>query len=437
MVSHTTLFQVATAGFLAFGCFGSDFPIDRFGAKPDGSKCTAAFAAAFGAAADAGGGRVVVPKGRWFTGAIRLKSNCELHLECGAEVVFSDDLEDYLPGVPTSFEGVECVNVSPLVYAYGCTNVAVTGKGALRVKMGFWWSWAGRRKPACEAANRVLKDEWAPRRTPVEERQLWKLPGAEFRPPFLHFNRCAGVRLDGFAVRGTPFWTIHLFLCDGVAIRGLDVDAADGDGRMINNSDGIDIEMSRNVDIANCTFRQGDDAVVVKSGRDFDGRRLSTPTENVVVSGCVVRAAHNLLAVGSELAGGIRNVRVRDCRIVGPAEEVLFVKTNPRRGGFVENVVVEDVSACELRAAGERRGSVFAIDAMYWYGAPGEEPLEREYLTDIRGLTVRRVHARSAVRRLDLRGDGRRPPRDILIEDVSVDSCDEPDRLENVRIRRQ
>ena len=222
----------------------ADFPIDRFGARPDGSKCTAAFAAAFDAAEKAGGGRVVVPAGRWFTGAVHLKSNCELHLSDGAEVVFSQDPADYLPAVFTSWEGMECWNYSPLVYAFGCTNVAVTGKGTLRGYEGRWqetswypWVW----QTNGVKAARLQLYTWGATDCPVEKREIWKMKNANTRPHLMQFNRCANVRLRDFRVRNSPFWTIHLYQCDGASVRGLDVYAHG------NNNDGIDIEMSRDV----------------------------------------------------------------------------------------------------------------------------------------------------------------------------------------------
>ena len=86
----------------------------------------------------AGGGTVVVPAGEWETGPIHLKSNIELHFEDGADVLFTDDLEKYLPAVEISWEGVECLNWSPLVYANGATNVAVTGSARPADFDRFW-----------------------------------------------------------------------------------------------------------------------------------------------------------------------------------------------------------------------------------------------------------------------------------------------------------
>lgn len=388
--------------------------------------------AAIAACAAKGGGVVTVGKGEYFSeGPVILKSNVELHLDEGATILFSDNVKDYLPGVPVAIEGVECCNVSPLVYAYGCTNVAITGRGTLKAKMDFWWTWAGVHKPACQVANRKLKNEWSPKNVPVAARQLWEEPGAEFRPQFLHFNRCKDVRLEGFSVRGTPFWTIHVFLCDGVVARGLDVDATGDDGRLINNSDGFDVDATKNVLIENCTFCQGDDVLVFKSGKDFDGRRLATPTENVIVRGCTVRKGHNLAAVGSELSGGVRNVSISDCRIVGTVGELLHIKTNPRRGGFVESVLVENITAEELRQ------DVLGITTRYYFGAGGEEAFPQDYLTPIRDITIRNVRCRKALRRINLRGDYLIPVENVTLENVVVDNvvdCDYVASVKNLRV---
>lgn len=403
-----------------------DFNIVDYGAKDDGSACTESVAHAVKAAADKGG-RVVIPAGTWNTGCVRLASNVELHLEKGAVLVFSDRVTDYLPGVPVSWEGIECVNVSPLVYAYGCTNVAISGSGEFRAKMDFWRNWQGRRKPACEAVCQRLRDEWAGGGRPVEERRICDEAGAEFRPQFFHFNRCRNVALSGFKVRGTPFWTLHFFLCDGVDVRMLDVSAF-VDGEAVNNSDGIDVECSRNVVVADCVFDQGDDAIVIKSGRDQDGWRLRTPTENVVVRNCVVKRGHVLLGVGSEVGGGIRNVVMEDCRVEGAVRRLLFVKTSPRRGGFVEDVTMRNI------VAGEVLHDVVSVDTRYYYGGQNGEPeVSDPHLTPIRGLTVENVRCASAGRRIMIAGDPDMPIRRVAIRDVVVEGgARMPDRVAHV-----
>ena len=226
-------------------------------------------------------------------------SNVNLLLEEGATLVFSDNHLDYLPAVQTSWEGLECFNYSPLIYAFGCDNIAITGKGKLQPKIKGWTPWFKRPKEHLEASKQLY--EWAAHDTPVEERQM-AVGSNNMRPHLIHFNRCRNILLDGFHINGSPFWTIHLFLCDGGIARNLNVYAHN------HNNDGIDLEMTSNVLIEDCKFDQGDDAIVIKSGRNRDAWRIGKPTENVVVRNCTVVKGHCLLGIGSEMSGGVRNI---------------------------------------------------------------------------------------------------------------------------------
>ena len=96
-------------------------------------------------------------------------------------------------------------------------------------------------------------------------------------------------------------------MCDGGLVRNLDVKAHG------HNNDGIDFEMSRNFLVEDCSFDQGDDAVVIKAGRNQDARRLNTPCENIVIRNCQILKGHTLLGIGSEISGGIRNIYMHDC----------------------------------------------------------------------------------------------------------------------------
>ena len=406
---HFVLTAVAL-GLSTGTALGSDFSIAEFGARTDGTLCTRAIEGAMAACEKAGGGRVVVPKGRWLTGAIRFRSNCELFLSEGAEVLFSQKPADYLPAVHTSWEGIECWNYCPLVYAYCCTNVAITGAGTLRAYEGEWsktawypWVWQDN---GVGAARRRLYD-WGATNAPVELRQIWKMKNANTRPHFVQFNRCKNVRWDGFKVRNSPFWTLHLYLCDGVEVRGLDV-CAHG-----NNNDGIDIEMSRNVIVENCTFDQGDDGVVIKSGRNQDAWRLHTPTENVLIRNCYVKNAHTVLGIGSEISGGVRNVRMENCRAETP-HRVFYLKTNHRRGGFLENITCENVTC---REASE---SVFEIDTDVLYEW-AKFPDYKVAITRISDITARNISVGTAKDVVRLKGDARLPPRNIVAEGLGVD----------------
>lgn len=417
MLTFRVLIAVLALSAVGRGSAG-DFDIVRYGAKGDG-KCTAAFAAAVRACSAAGGGRVVVPSGKWFTGAIRLASDVELHLSDGAEVVFSQDPDDYLPAVHTSWEGMECWNYCPLVYAYCCTNVAITGTGTLRAFEGtfeksLWKDWVPQENGIRESRRQLY--DWSATDCPVERRQIWKRKNAHTRPHFVQFNRCRNVRWEGFKVRNSPFWTLHLYLCDGVIVRGLDV-RADG-----SNNDGIDIEMSRNVLVERCSFDQRDDTFVLKSGRNRDGWRIGVPTENVEIRDCHMSRAHSFFCCGSEISGGVRNVYFHDCS-VGTAGELCYIKTNRRRGAFVENIRCENIRADSCINA-----VAIGTDVLYeWAKFPDYEIRT----TRIGGLSFKNIHCKSAERRIDVVGDAKLPIDGLVLENVRADTVRTGDRLVN------
>jgi len=372
------------------------------------------------AAAKRGGGRVVVPTGKWETDPIHLQSNVELHFEDGADLLFTDDLSKYLPAVRMSFEGIECYNYSPLVYAYGATNVAITGRGLISPRMGRWetWRWNGQ---GTRKAKDVLTDEWGAKDVPVEQRDLTKLPGAKTRPPFIGLNACRDVRLEGFTLRNSPFWCIHLLNCDDVVARGLSVSS------FLNNSDGIDIECSRNVLVEDCSFDQGDDVVVLKSGKDRDGRRRATPTENVLIRRCRAGSGHGLLVVGSECSGGVRNVTMEDCLVDGSLDTLCKIKTSAKRGGFVHNITMRRVKAKTILS------SVVEVCATYALNSSAADA--EDFLTDIDGLTLEDVSVAQAGRRLNLCGDARRPAKGLVFRGLKVGGCWSADTIENAQVK--
>ena len=382
-----------------------DFSIADFGAVAGGEVSnTEAIARAIEACNKAGGGRVVVPAGEWLTGPIHFKSNVNLYLTEGATLRFTDNPSDYLPAVMTSWEGMECYNYSPLVYAFECENIAITGTGTLAPIMDTWRTWFKRPKPHMEALKQLYT--MASTDVPVEERQM-AVGENNMRPHLIHFNRCKNVLLNSFKIRESPFWTIHLFLCDGGIVRNLDVYAHG------HNNDGVDIEMSRNFLIENCQFDQGDDAVVIKAGRNQDAWRLNAPSENIVVRNCTVLQGHVLLGIGSEMSGGVRNVYMHDCEVRDSVFRLFFVKTNHRRGGFVENIWMKRVQA-------EAMQRVMEVDMDVLYQWRDLVPTYRDSITRIRGLYMEDVTCKRTQAIYDLKGDARRPIREVELKNITV-----------------
>ena len=296
-------------------------------------KNTRAFADAIAACADAGGGRVLVPAGTWLTGPIHLKSRIDLHLAEGAEIIFSDVIEDYLPVVLVRIGGIELYNYSPLIYARDCEDVAITGPGRLNGNASVWWPWKTKETKEIFQLER--------RGVPVEQR-IYGTPEAAIRPSFVVFFNCRNVLMEGFTIGSGPNWTIHPIYCEDMIIRRVHV-LTDGP-----NNDGIDPDSCRNLLVEHCVFDTGDDCLVLKSGYNEDGWRVAKPTENVVMRHCSSKRGHGGLVIGSEMSGDVRNVYMHDCEFEG-TDRALRIKSRADRGGVVENVWVENITVRDMK----------------------------------------------------------------------------------------
>jgi unsaturated rhamnogalacturonyl hydrolase len=373
---------------------GREYSIIDFGAAADGkADCTEAIENAIEACAEAGGGRVAVPAGSYLTGPIVLKSCVNLHLDGGATLQFTTDPKAYLPAVLTRFEGMECYNYSPLIYAYGQTNIAITGEGVLdgQADNENWWSWKGKKEygwtdsapnqaKARERLAKMVEDG-----TPVADRKFGE--GDYLRPSFIQPYRCSRVLVEGVRIRRSPMWEIHPVLCTNVTVRGVNIETHGP------NNDGCDPESCRDVLIEDTLFDTGDDCIAIKSGRNNDGRRIGVPAENHVIRCCTMKDGHGGVTIGSEISGGARNVFVEDCHMDSPnLDRVIRFKSNAVRGGVMENIFVRDLTV------GKVADAFLQIDFVYEEGAKGpHKPV-------VRNLIVENATVAQAQRVLDVRG---------------------------------
>ncbi len=330
-----------------------NFDLRDHGGVADGKTLnTRAFARAIEACAKAGGGRVIVPPGRWLTGTIHLKSRVNLHLQEGATVLFSTNPEDYLPVVWVRWAGFECMNYSPLIYARDCENIAVTGRGTLDGQGARWWYWARQQTKNAERLYQMTIEN-----VPVEKR-VFATPKDSMRPQLFQPINCTNVLLDGVTILSGPFWTVQFVYCDRVIARNLTIRTSGA------NNDGINADSCRNVLIEDCDLSTGDDCICLKSGLNEEGRRIGRPTENVVVRRCVTRAGHGGFVIGSDMSGGVRNVLVYDCDFLGTAIGVRM-KSARGRGGVVENIWCRDIRMRNIS------GDAIRIETAYnaWFGS--------------------------------------------------------------------
>lgn len=301
-----------------------------------------------------GGGTVVVPEGTFYTGAIHLKSNVNLHLVKGAVLKFSTRPEDYLPLVHSSWSGAELMNYSPLIYAYKQENIALTGKGMIDGQSSYdnWWIWNKRKHDGWEPGTLYERDstgcphlfDMVRNNIPVEERIFG--PEAALRPHFVQFFDCRNVLIEGLTVIRSPFWVIHPIYCTNVIVEGLTIKSHGP------NNDGCDPEYCKNVWIKDCLFDTGDDCIAIKSGRDDDGRRAATPTENVIIQGCTMYDGHGGVVIGSETACGVRNIFIENCIMSSPnLDNALRVKSNSKRGSLIENIYMRNIEIGQVKEA--------------------------------------------------------------------------------------
>ncbi len=305
--------------------------ISDYGAIGDGkTKNTVAFADAIEDCFEKGGGQVLVPSGKWLTGPIHFKSNINLHLDKNAEILFSTDFNDYLPVVFSRFEGIEYYNYSPPIYANNCRNIGITGEGILNGQGQVWW-----KMDIMKSIDEIYA--MGEFNVPVSKR-VFGTEDAGLRPSFIQFVNCKNILLEDVSIKNGPMWTIHPIYSSDIIIRRIAVNTNPG-----KSTDGIDIDSSRDILLEDSFFNTGDDAIVIKSGKDQDGRRVNKPSENIVVRNCSVINGHAGFAIGSEMSGNVNNVLVYHCNFWG-SQYGIRLKGTLLTGGVTENILIKNIT---------------------------------------------------------------------------------------------
>ncbi len=342
--------------------------IVKFGALPDGFALnTKAINGALEAMSKKGGGVVLVPAGLWLTGPVVLKSNINLHLAAGATLLFTDDKKEY-PLVKANWEGLPQMRNQSPISATDAVNIAITGKGIIDGNGEAWRAVKKDKLTESQWKNKVEsggvlsedKKTWYPSEvfmkaskmpanpgmiTPEKDMVFYESIKDFLRPNMLLITNCKYVLLEGVTFQNSPAWCLHPLMSEHLTVRNISVK----NPWFAQNGDGIDVESCKNVLIENSVFDVGDDALCMKSGRDVEGRKRGMPTENVIIRGCTVYAAHGGFVIGSEMSGGVRNMYVSNCTFIGTDIGLRF-KTTRGRGGVVENIFIKDIYMKDIPA---------------------------------------------------------------------------------------
>ncbi len=367
--------------------FPKEYKIENYGASVDSSAehNTIAINEAICAANSNGGGTVVVGAGTWNTGPITLLSNVCLKVEKDGELLFSTRHEMYLPVVRTRWEGIDCYNLHPLIYANGQHDIAITGEGTINghASNKDWWYMCGAKRfgyvegmltQKRPGLGRQKLSQMEQNKVNVEERKMSDADG--LRPQLINFYECERILIENVTLRNSPFWVIHPTFVDNMIVRNVKIYSHGP------NSDGCDPESSTNILIENCIFDTGDDCIAIKSGRNNDGRLINKASENIIVRNCQMKDGHGGVVIGSEIASGYRNLWVENCKMDSPElERVIRIKTNNCRGGIIENVYVRNIEV------GQCKEAVLKINLDY----DSRENCQRDFPPIVRNVSLENV----------------------------------------------
>jgi len=346
------------------------YSIADYGASArQGFLNTLAIQSAIDHCAAAGGGTVVIPPGVYTTGAIFFKSNVALRLEEGATLKGSVNAKDY-PQVKTRWEGKEREWISALVNFIDVDHATVSGPGTIDGSGDVWTA----QDPRRPAKNSSIPEKGAA----AHPADLVTRMG---HPRLIAFQNCHGVDIENVHVKNEASWGVFFLYCQDVVAKNIQVRAEHN----IPSSDGMDIDSCRNVLVTGCDFDVNDDDISIKSGKDEEGRRINRPSENITIEHTRFGYGHGGVAIGSEVSGGIRNIEVRDCVVEADNWAPIRIKSQPSRGGLIENITYKDIDIKDARQAVE-------INLAWRMVGPAEPPAPK--LTRMKNVRFINIHGR-------------------------------------------
>lgn len=386
------------------------FNIMDYGAHNDGTGNAAdAFRAAIAAAHKAGGGTVFVPAGHYVSGPIEMVSNLTLYFDAGAIVRFP---AVKLPFTPGRQQGVDTLTPVPLIGGHDLENVAVMGRGVLMSSNADWMKLHPRSNASGDDAGSANGPHWENLLNSLEEgksvsQEEYRNVAAELRPSFVRFMNSKNILVSGLRFIGSPMWTVHLLYSENAVVEDLVIETYPG-----VHTDGIVVDSSRFVKLANDYIDTGDDGIVLKSGKDADGLRVNRPTEDVAITNCTVHHAHGAVTLGSETSGSIRNIVASNITAVDTANGAR-IKSRRGRGGVVEDVRFDNWT---MENVGE------AIVVTNYYLMEGEKRTSEQPVSRttpiFRNIAMSNMTIDGAKHVIDIEGLPEMAIRDLHISDI-------------------
>lgn len=383
--------------------------------KATAAKNQKALQAAIDKCSAKGGGKVLIPAGTFWTGAITLKSGVNLVLAKDAVLKFAFEPALY-PTVYTRYEGLDLYGYSPCIYSNGAKNIAITGEGTIdgNGNRDTFWQWVGEEgwgyKGSGETSrtingvkgSRQLLQEMCDAGVPTEQRVFGQ--GKGLRMQLVNLVNSENILIEGVTMIDSPFWVMHPLFSKNITVRKVTVR---NDGP---NGDGCDPESCENVLIEDCVFHTGDDCIAIKSGRNADGRRDGRPSKNIIIRGCKMEDGHGGVVIGSEISAGVENVFAENCYMDSPKlDRVLRIKTNTCRGGETKNVYMRNVTV------GECKEAVMRININY----QPKEASERGHIPYVHNVWMENVTCQKSKYGIEINGIKEKD----AVYDIHVKNC--------------
>ena len=403
---------------------------------------TEAFANAVDFLSSKGGGHLNVPAGIYLTGPITLKSGIDLHLDANAVILF-DTNRDLYPIIETVFEGLDTRRCESPINAEGAKNISITGAGVIDGN-GDAWRMVKKSKVTDPQWKNLLSmggvvedDVWYPDEGFIKgqnmsdmnvppknlDEETWEEIKSFLRPVMISFRNCENVLLEGCTYQNSPCWNIHPLMCKNVIIKGITV----RNPWYSQNGDGIDIDSCENVIMVDSNLDCGDDGICIKSGKDEDGRARGIPCKNLIIDNCTVYHGHGGFTVGSEMSGGVENIKVSNCRFLGTDVGLRF-KSKRGRGGVVKNIFIENIYMKDIVAEALLfdlyYGGKSAVEVMEEGGEPVEEkamPVD-ETTPCFKDIFISQVVCSGAARAMYFNGIPEMPVTNVNVTDCTISS---------------
>ena len=383
---------------------GKDFNIIDYGAKVHNADNSSSINKAINSCSKNGGGRVVIPAGTFFTSAIILKSDVNIHFEKGAIIKFSKNQKDYRS------------NIKALIYGNKLENISFTGTGTIDGS-GEAWRPVKKDKVTLKMWDNLLSEGG---KLTDNGKTWWPTAKGETKRPYLlSLAHCKKVHIDGVTIENSPMFNIYINNSNDVAIENTKI----SNEFYAQNTDGIDISACKNVTLSHDDIDTGDDGICMKSsGENSKGPRLM----NINIHDCTVHHAHGGFVIGSNTDGGMKNIHVINCDFIG-TDYGIKIKTDDKAGGKIEDINIDNIKMRDIVNSAININTDYTSDGKSFKG---------QNIPTLKDINISNVWCSSAKVAFDMNVKHKESVQSINFNNINISTKEDykPLNMENIKL---